>query len=247
MIEIAFEDDNKLMVVTLNRPKVNAQNSEFMAQLTQAFTQANQDDNVRGVLLRAEGKCFSAGLDLVEVLSLDEAGQKAFLTAFDEAYSAFYFCEKPIAAAVHGHAIAGGAVLALMADFCALVDGPAQFGTTELAVGVPFPQVAWDAMYTAVPPRTLRKLIYGAALMDFPSAYEMGVGDVLTQNPEEAARGWLTTVSAFPSETFKHTKQQMRQKASRHFDAPNLGEMVRVREIMETPQVKEALANALKR
>ena len=152
-----------------------------------------------------------------------------------------------MAAAVQGHAIAGGAILALMADFCALKNGPARFGTTELAVGVPFPQVAWDAMHAAVPPRTLRRLVYTAELFDFKSAYEMGVGDVLSEEPEEDARAWLKKVSSFPRETFQHTKQQMRQKASQKFSVPELGEMSRVQAIMQTEEVRDALTNALKR
>ena len=135
--------------------------------------------------------------------------------------------------------------LALMADF-ALKNGPARFGTTELAVGVPFLKcLGRDACGSS--PRTLRRLVYTAELFDFKSAYEMGVGDVLSEEPEEDARAWLKKVSSFPRETFQHTKQQMRQKASQKFSVPELGEMSRVQAIMQTEEVRDALTNALKR
>ncbi|HHH11805.1 MAG TPA: enoyl-CoA hydratase/isomerase family protein, partial [Sorangium sp.] len=69
--------------VVLNRPKVNAMNSALMTELTHTFAALASDETVKGVLLRGEGKCLSAGLDLREVAQLDSASLGQFLDLFD--------------------------------------------------------------------------------------------------------------------------------------------------------------------
>ena len=128
----------EFFTVTLNRPKVNAQNTALLQELADTFEVAQKDEAVKGILFKGEGKCFSAGLDLQEVLSFDKKGLSEFLALFERAYAAVYEIDKPVAAVVHGHAIAGGAILALMSDYIAFGTGPGKFGVTELAVGVPF-------------------------------------------------------------------------------------------------------------
>src|SRR5258708_563130 len=97
-----------LAELVLARPPVNALDSELLAEITHACAELDRDDAVRGVLLRGEGKCLSAGLDLEAVTRLDAAGAAAFLADVDAAFGALYTLAKPLAVAVDGHAIAGG-------------------------------------------------------------------------------------------------------------------------------------------
>ncbi len=197
----------------LQRPKVNAMNLELFDQFTSAFQRAARDPAIQGVLLRSEGRCFSAGLDLNEVLGLGSDGITAFLDALDKAIGAGFYCNKPVAAAVAGHALAGGLVLALSADFVALQQGSYSLGLTELQVGVPFPRLAFEIVRDAIGPRALRRLVYTADRLTPQEAFELGIGDVLTDEAETAARHWLQKVTANPSATFAIAKRQIRQDA----------------------------------
>src|SRR5690242_15929464 len=77
---ISYEVDDGLAVVSLNRPeKRNAMNREMFVELADAAERAASDPDVRGLLLRAEGPSFSAGIDLMALAGL--AGQ---LDRFDE-------------------------------------------------------------------------------------------------------------------------------------------------------------------
>jgi enoyl-CoA hydratase len=205
--------------VVLDRPKVNAMNLALIRELGQTFEQIAADPSVRGALLRSEGKSFSAGLDLKEVSVLDRAGLIEFLEGFDRSIRAAFSCPKPVAAAVSGHAIAGGLVLALGTDFLALGKGDYRVGLTELAVGVPFPRLAFEIVKSAVPARALRRLVYTAENLPPSEAFELGVGDVLAEDPVAAARGWLDVVSSRPTLAFQVAKRQMRADAWARIDA----------------------------
>ena len=123
-----------------------------------------------------------------------------------------------------------------------LAQAPAKFGVTELAVGVPFPAQAFDAVFAALPLRA-RKLIYTASLHDFADIYDMGVEDSLTANPEEDALNWLEKVTSFPSVTFAHTKQQWRRKVMG--GVSDMNQPKAIADILASEQVQQTLRAAL--
>jgi enoyl-CoA hydratase len=106
--------------------------------LGEAFDRAAEDGAVRGVMLAAEGKLFCPGLDLVELIELGRDDLREFLRGFNACMLELYAFPKPVVAAIHGHAIAGGCILALTADWRVLLQGK-MVGLNELQVGVPFP------------------------------------------------------------------------------------------------------------
>lgn len=229
----------------LDRPKVNALNGAMLTQLGECAAQIENDDAIHGVLIRSTGRCFSAGLDLAELLEADRATVDAFLKTFAVAFNGFFNCSKPIAAAVEGHAIAGGLVLALAADFVALQTGSYKLGLTELQVGVPFPDSALQVVLDAIPPRAARRLIYGAGLHTPVEAFEMGVGDVLVDAALPAAERWLQTVCGRPLQTFRETKLRMRRGAAQRI-ATGPGDDAVVDALL-SPSVRAAIAQTLRR
>ena len=246
MIQSHLNEETGIIEIALHRPKVNAQNKELLQDLASAFEAAAQNIQVKGILFKGEGKCFSAGLDLQEVLSLNKTELVHFMKLFDRAYGAVYLCPKPVAVAINGHAIAGGAILALMCDFIAFGQNPGKFGVTELAVGVPFPQIAFDAVFAAIPLRARRKMVYTAALLSLTEVYDLGVGDTLSEDPEKEALEWLLKVTSFPLETFVHTKNQWRAKNQSHATHPLQNEKS-VEEILSSEMVQQTLKSALGR
>lgn len=210
-IEIATKDG--VAEIVLNRPKVNAMNQAFLREMRRAFDELTADEAVKGALVRGAGKCLSAGLDLREVASLDLAGLSSFMDDFDAAFSAAFRFPKPLAAAVHGHAIAGGIVLAMCADFIALDLSDYKVGLTELAVGVPLPRVALEIVRLASPTRALRKLAFGAGTHSPAEVFAMGVGDSLSTDALEDARRWLAMTCSRPAGTFRLMKATHRGEA----------------------------------
>lgn len=111
-----LEKDGFVAWLIFNRPeKRNAMNTEFFMGLQETFAQLDQDPQVRVVVVKAEGKSFTAGFDLSELGGLlQSAGADAreqlrqVILQAQQSMSAAEKCRKPVIAAVHGHCIGGG-------------------------------------------------------------------------------------------------------------------------------------------
>jgi enoyl-CoA hydratase len=213
MEHVRVEVNDGIAEVVMDRPKVNALDTQLLKELAQGMAEAAEDDAVRGALLRGEGRAFSAGLDLKEVARRASGGIEEFLQCLDETLNACFCFPKPLAVPLSGHAIAGGMVIALTADYVALGRGEQKLGLSELAVGVPFPRTAFEIVRLGLPPRGLRRFVYEADSFGPQEAFELGFGDVLVDDPHEATRAWLDKVTGRSIDTFTFVKAQIRKEA----------------------------------
>ncbi len=136
---VLYAAEERLAVLTLNRPeKRNALDDRTVAALADALERAERDEAVHVVLLRGAGQDFCAGADLAQLEriaagtgpleNLDDAATLGALLVRMRRLS------KPIVAAVHGHAFAGGAGLATACDIV-LAGDDARFGYPEVHLG----------------------------------------------------------------------------------------------------------------
>ncbi len=125
-------------IISLNRPeKRNALNPLMVDELKQAFTHCFENDEVKVIKIRAEGDVFCAGADLAVIRAMRDATYDENLEdsqSLAALFSIIHKGEKPVVAAVHGHAIAGGCGLAAVCDIV-IASGPAKFGYTETRIG----------------------------------------------------------------------------------------------------------------
>ncbi|HLA78619.1 MAG TPA: enoyl-CoA hydratase/isomerase family protein [Vicinamibacteria bacterium] len=140
MSTVRFERNGNLAILRLDKARGNAIDDPLVADLLAACREAEKDDSLRGLLLAsANPKLFCPGLDLISLIEYDRPSLAAFMGRFADLVWALYELRKPLVAAVNGHAVAGGCILALTADFRVLRRGGAQMGLSEVKVGVPLP------------------------------------------------------------------------------------------------------------
>ncbi|SDD22302.1 enoyl-CoA hydratase [Geodermatophilus telluris] len=173
---LVAEDRGDVVVLRIEHGRVGALDVELLDALTEAVTASD-----RALVVTGSGSSFSAGVDLRRVLDGGRSYTEALLTALTRTFRAVFDHPRPTVAAVNGHAIAGGCVLALTCDL-RLVSG-GRIGLTELAVGVPFPTAALEIVRHALGPRAGRVLL-GAGTVDPERALALGVADELT-GPDE--------------------------------------------------------------
>ncbi len=136
--KILYEVSNRVGYITLNRPeKRNALNEEMVKLLQEVFTKAENDSDVKIIVLRANGDAFCAGADLAYLQQLQKnsfeenlADSRNLMQLFKQIYT----LQKLVIAQVEGHAIAGGGGLAAVCDFVFAVP-EAKFGFTEVKIG----------------------------------------------------------------------------------------------------------------
>lgn len=135
---IQYQIADRICSITLNRPeKRNAFNEDLVAELLQAFNIAEDDEQVKVVILKANGEVFSAGADLAYLQKLQDFTYEENLADslhLKELFEKIYTFKKITIAQVEGHAIAGGCGLATVCDFCFAVSN-AKFGYTEVKIG----------------------------------------------------------------------------------------------------------------
>jgi enoyl-CoA hydratase len=128
-------------------------------------------------------------------------------------FEALFFFPKPVVAAVNGHAIAGGCLLACAADYRVMSRGRGRIGIQELLVGVPFPTIALEIMRFVTNSQQLQRLLYGGETYLPEDALNMWLIDELVEPADLMDRALaeaqkLTIVSA---RAFAHTKRHIRQ------------------------------------
>lgn len=118
MPSIEFEVRECIAMITLNRPdKLNSFNREMALLLQQHLDICKKDEAIRAVILKGEGKAFSAGQDLSEVTDPEGPGMKRILSEhYNPIVMQLRRLEKPVIAAVNGVAAGAGANIALCCD-----------------------------------------------------------------------------------------------------------------------------------
>jgi enoyl-CoA hydratase/carnithine racemase len=215
---IRRERQGPLVVLRLDKSRGNAIDESLVGELHEACADLDADDGVRGVLLAsAHPKLFCPGLDLVSLVEYDRARLQRFMTAFGLMLSALYGLRKPVVAGIAGHAVAGGCILAMAADWRVLRRGGVSIGLNEVKVGVPLPLSVSTLLRATVPPSSLSRVaLLGRNFAD-EEALAAGLADELA-GEEDFERRCLSRLQEFAEKdpySVAVTKTHLRAEALR--------------------------------
>jgi enoyl-CoA hydratase len=178
MERFTVEHVESIAILTLNAGKANAINPECLDALASAFQRAESDD-VRGVVLTGYDRFFSGGLDLVMLYDYDRAQFQRVLDMFNQVFLRVFTFPKPVVAAINGHAIAGGCILALACDMRVMVEEDALIGLNEIRLGLCFPAVALEIARFSIPEQHLAQVLYVGKTYAPEQAKALGLVDAL--------------------------------------------------------------------
>jgi len=183
-----IEREGALAILRLDKARGNAIDEPLVDDLVRASAELAEDASVRGVLLAsAHPKLFCPGLDLVALYEYDRMAMQQFISKFIRAMLGLFTLRKPVVAAVAGHAVAGGCVLALACDHRLLRRG-SQIGLNEVRVGIPLPWSVAMLLKQAVSPAALSRVALLGLNFKDEEAVALGLGhEVLEVEGFEAA------------------------------------------------------------
>ena len=173
---LTIDDRGGVRVIRMAHGKVSAMDVALCDAVAEQLGAA-RDTSVRAVVITGTGSSFSAGVDLFQVLDGGAPYVDRFLPVFERLLREVVTFPKPVVAAVNGHAIAGGCILAAACDRCIMADGNGRLGIPELLVGVPFPVLALEIMAARVPPASLRELVFSGRTLPVSDAVAAGLVD----------------------------------------------------------------------
>jgi enoyl-CoA hydratase len=200
-----------ILTLRLSHGKASAMDIELCETLRTEVESVAQSDDVKAIILTGTGSIFSAGVDLPRMINAGGDYVQRFVNSLDEVLRALFLFPRPVVAAVNGHAIAGGAILAFACDYRLMSGG--RIGVPELLVGVPFPPLALEIVRFAIPQQHLQPMIYMGKTIEADSAKAFGIIDevVPTEQLLDRATAVATQLAAIPPEAFALTKRQLRE------------------------------------
>jgi enoyl-CoA hydratase len=226
-----------IAILTLSHGKANALDIEFCDALATHFAEL-ANSNVKAVVLTGQGRIFSAGVDLKRLSQGGADYIRRFLPALHRLFEAVFFHPRPVVAAINGHAIAGGCVLACCADRRIMARESGRIGVTEILVGVPFPTLAFEIVRFAVPPRYLPEFTLSGATYDTDEALRRGWVDELAEGEDlmEDALAVAHELCLISPAAFTQTKVQIRQPVAERVQATGKSTDATVTEIWAAPE-----------
>jgi len=229
--------DGRVRVLTLNRPeKRNALNLYICRALVDALEQANDDPSVAAILLTANGKAFCAGMDLSEAQTADR-------TQLNEVHERLFTINtrlrKPLIAAVHGAALAGGTGLVANAHIVVAED-QSTFGLTEIRIAL-FPILIFRSVKAAMGERRTTELALTGRTFTAAQAKDYGLVHEIAEDPEARAAEIANHLSRLDSQAIAHGLTYITQTRDKPWDEAGLiGSRIRA-EALQNPAFQEAI------
>jgi enoyl-CoA hydratase len=209
---VRLERQNGVTILHLDRRPANAIELPFAVDLEALLASLAASSEVAALVITGFDGVFSAGLDLRRVPFYGGTEQKAMVTVLNRLFGQLYGFPFPTVAAVNGHAIAGGLVLALACDYRVGADSPYQLGLTEVRVGVPYPVGAIAVVQAELPAPALRRFVLQGKNVLPGEALGLGVLDELQPPERVIARAVEVAqdMATLPRRSFTRIKRQLR-------------------------------------
>ena len=205
------EREGGVVVLTLDRPPVNALETSFVRDLSAALEAESRQ--ARALVLTGTGKAFSAGVDTKAAATLDRQGQHAGVEAINFLVTTLFGLPLPVVAAVNGHALGGGLIVPLACDVLVATRAECKLGLTEVVAGVPFPAAPLAVCRHRLSAAAYNNLCLTGRVIGPEEALALGVVDELAA-PEslvERASESAARLAGYPA--YARVKDQVRASA----------------------------------
>ncbi len=217
MLDTHIED--QILIATLAGGKTCAMDRQVLEHLGKAVERVSTQEEIKGMILTGQNRFFSTGFDLNTFMAfetLEQAG--AFIAFADQVFLNIFKCPKPVVCAMNGHAVAGGLILSMAADYRLLSNHPkVKVGMSEINIGVPLSAVETAIMRFGLDSdRIYRNLLYFGELITGAEALQKNIVDELLAPGELIGRAkkivssWMDT----PGTPFIRLKQELKREAA---------------------------------
>jgi enoyl-CoA hydratase len=241
-----IERQGSVALLRMESGKVNAIGPAFLAEFGRLLDGVG---DAGAAVLTGQGSTFSAGLDLPALIDLDQAGMRAFMQQFNALMLRIFELPIPLVAAINGHAIAGGCVLALQADLRLVADRDARIGLNEAQLGIGLPAAVLETLRCQVPASSLSPIAIEGRLFSPREALQLGLVHEVVPEAEllEKALQRAQALAQLPPAGVRQIKSALRRPVSAVIRAIPAAESERWVQIWLEPTSQERLRSAVAR
>ena len=191
--QVLVQKEGSLLILTINRPDSNNRiNRETGNEMIDVITKANDDSEVKVIIITGTGEYFCGGGDIDNYPQGPLIDQKNYTDSFWGVHEAIYRSRKPILGAIQGHAIAGGFSITEACDM-AFTGKSCMFGMPEIERAL-FPMVALATTGKNIPKKKLLEICFTAKKIDAETAKqlylvnEVVADDLVLEHTKKVAR-----------------------------------------------------------
>lgn len=210
---LSVSNKGGIAAVAIRRGKVNAFNESIIEEISCCFRSLETDGSVRAIIFGGTGKFFSFGFDIPEFLSYSKKAFLGYLTKFTDLYTQIYLYSKPVVAALNGHTIAGGCMLALPCDYRIMVSGKAKISLNEITFGSSVFAGSVEMLRSLVGERNAERILFTGGMYSASEAQCLGLVDEITDDVhlQEQAEKIAGDFARKDPVAFKSIKQLLRK------------------------------------
>ncbi len=236
---INVETKDSASTLTLNRAPLNVLNITALSQLESALTELSRDENIRVLILRAEGKMFSAGVDVADHTP-DKVGE--MIPLFGRACQLLANFPCPTLAVVHGHALGGGCELVLCCDLAVMAES-AKIGQPEIQLAA-FAPIAAMRLPLMVGYRAAADMLLTGRTLTSDEALKIGLVNAVV--PADGLEQWVqeevSQLSKLSRVALTMTKRALQSGFGNWDSSASELEKLYLNELMKTEDAHEGLA-----
>ena len=209
---LSVDHKNRICLITIDRPPVNALNHTLLEELIADFKEAGQKSD-HGIILTGTAARFCPGLDTKILTGKDEKEKARLMSLLSELLKVVTYCPVPVVAAINGHCLGGGAVLAALCDYRVMEKGEFKIGVPEVKLGVHLPKHVHNLLARLTGNHFAARLCQEGLLLEPGAALDSGLVDELVKKnkAKKAARRWCKTILSLPRETMLAMRMEYRQ------------------------------------
>lgn len=241
---ISYEVQTGVGLLTIDHPPVNIIHTPVLEQLENTLSKLSQDEGVRALILRANGKMFSVGADVA-----DHTAEKVdkMIPLFNRTCRALADFPVPTIAAVQGHALGGGCELVICCDLAVMAD-QAKIGQPEIQLAAIAPVAALRLPYL-VGYRSAADLMFTGRSLSAEEAYEQGLVNAVV--PGEQVQSWAqekaTQIAGLSRAAMAILKKALLKGYGNWAKSTKDIEQLYLKELMSTSDAHEGLAAFLEK
>jgi enoyl-CoA hydratase/carnithine racemase len=220
MKTLSVEYRDQVALINLHHGVTNSINLLLIDELSQVLSAVVGNNELQSLVLSSSSdKFFSIGFDIPELYDLPREEFTAFYQVFNQVFLNLYTFPKPVVAAINGHAVAGGTILALCCDYRFIAEGHKLMGLNEIKLGVPVPFLADLILKQIVGARYAQEMAESGEFYPAEKVAEFGLVDevfpldlVLPKAIEKAS-----SLSALPEEAYALIKHNRVETVTQRF------------------------------
>ncbi|RAK14088.1 enoyl-CoA hydratase [Anoxybacillus vitaminiphilus] len=237
------EIENKVAVVSINRPPLNPLNTKVFFELYSLMEELETNRDVNAIIITGKGeKAFVAGADIHQMLDLDLAGMMEMNKISRAAFSKIENLSKPVIAAINGLALGGGCELALACDL-RISSEKAKFAFPEVNLGIIPGGGGTQRLQRVVGQGVAKELLYFGEMIDAQKALEIHLVNKVVPSEQllSTAKEWAEKLAQKPVIAMRMLKEAVNTGANVDLESGLTFESACFRNAFATEDRKEGM------